>query len=284
MSIHSRSVFGVSLKRILLFILFVVVAVCVYIYGVLKPANTREWEYGFEILPHFSIAGNRVTVKNLRDFTYVSGSTFQKGYFDEDYSIDSISRVWFVVSKFSGFEGVAHTYFVFDMTDRAPITVSVEARRERGENYDIVGGLFNSFELMYVWGSERDALVRRSLVNKDKVYMYPLTLPEGGAAKIFMRLAARSHDLESTPRFYNTLFSNCTNELAKTANDIKPGAIPWNISLVLPGYSARELQKLGYIKSSDPIEKLERDHYVTDFVREHYADTDLSMQLRTRLQ
>ena len=47
---------------------------------------------------------------------------------------------------------MAHTYFVFDFEDQPPVAISVEARRERGESYDVVRGMFNEFELIYIWG------------------------------------------------------------------------------------------------------------------------------------
>lgn len=271
------------IKQFLLILLIIALFALGYIFIVKKPSNDRNWEYGMDVLPTFAVNENIVDVKNIRDQVYVGEDKFKQNYFDRTYDTNNITKVWFVVSKFSGFGGVAHTYFVFDMANSDPVTVSVEARREKGEKYSLTGGFFNNFELMYVWATERDSIVRRSIISKDDVYMYELTLPVGAAKKLFLELAKRSEELNSSPRFYNTLLSNCTNELAKTANEIRDDAIPWNVSLYLPGYSAEELYKLKYIKSADSFKELERRAYITTFVRENYDNPLLTPMIRDYL-
>jgi hypothetical protein len=270
-----------ALKPIFLLLLFIVICALLFIYVFKKPSNVRDWEFGMGVLPHITIFGDSsIAVNNIRDNEYTGGTEFKEHYFNRKYSVSAISNIWFVVSKFSGFGGIAHTYFIFDMKDTDPITVSVEARREKGEKYSITGGLFNNFELIYIWATERDSVIRRSLISKDRVYMYPLVLSDESKVNLFLQLARRTQSLEYVPRFYNTLANNCTNELAKTANEIKPGTIPWNISLYLPGYSAAELHRLGYIAGDGPIDDIEKNHYITDFVSAHYADPNLTEEIR----
>jgi hypothetical protein len=272
------------LKNSILILLSALVVFLIYIYAIKKPSNDRIWEFGFDVLPRFEVDGKTVTVENVRDQQYVKGTEFKRNYFNRTFSAEKISRVWFSVAKFSSFEGVAHTYFVFDMTDSDPISVSVEARREKGEKYDIFGGLFNKFELMYVWSTDTDAIVRRSLISKDQVYMYPLSISQASAERLFLQLASRSHSLETEPRFYNTLLSNCTNELAKTANEVKPDTIsPLNIALIMPGFAGNELYKLGYISNDRPFNEIEKSHYITEFVQKNYSDPNLTRKIREYL-
>ena len=82
--------------------------------------------------------------------------------------VDKLERVWFVKEPFTvaplyGFDGIAHTYFVFDFQDQDPVVISVEARRQHGLAYDVVRGAFNEYELTNIWGTVRVAfdLVRR---------------------------------------------------------------------------------------------------------------------------
>src|SRR6185312_13430070 len=102
---------------------------------------------------------------------------------------------------FSSLEAVAHTYFVFDFTDQPPLVLSVEARRERGEVFDLVRGLLNEFELMYIWGTEPDLTGRRAIVEHNRLYMYPLTIPRESAQALLLELARTSQALETQPRF-----------------------------------------------------------------------------------
>jgi hypothetical protein len=173
--------------------------------------------------------------------------------------------------------------YVFDFKDSDPIVVSVEARREKNEKYDAWVGAFNQFELIYLWGTERDETVRRVIVEDNPLYMYPLTISSESSKKLFLELAKTTHELETKPRFYNTFFSNCTNELAKVANKVKPNSVPFNLALFLPGYSVEELYKLGFIPNDQPIEKIKQRYYVSDLIKEIYREASFSALLRNKL-
>lgn len=260
-----------------------------YVAFVLRPSNQRDWEFGMDRLARITIDGDSVLVRDVRDFRYTAAGTRSTDYVERAFDVSRIERVWFIHEPFTvgflpGFRGVAHTYFVFDFQDRPPLAVSVEARREKGETYDAVWGLFNQFELIYTWGSEQDVTVRRAVVGRNELYMYPLRIPLEAARALFLQLARVTQQLESRPRFYNTLTSNCTNELAKTANAVKPGSIPPNRALVFPGYSPELLHGLGFIPNDVPLDELNRRAYITDIVQEHYEDEDFSGRLRSELE
>ena len=255
----------------------------------MQPDNNRNWEVGMDRLPQITIKGNSVEVDDTRDFHYMLGSPVSANYVNRIFDMNKIERVWFVqepftIKPFTGFKGVAHTYFVFDFSDQNPVVISVEARREKEETFDAWRGLLNQYELIYVWGSEEDETVRRVIAEHNKLYMYPLTISNNGAKQLFLQLAQASLNLESQPRFYNTLTSNCTNELAKAANQVKANAIPFNIALNFPGYADEELYKLGFIPNNIPFEDLKRRSYISDIVGKNYNKADFSRQLRIGLQ
>jgi hypothetical protein len=199
-----------------------------------------------------------------------------------------LERVWFVKEPFTmpllqGFAGVAHTYFVFDFQDQPPVAVSVETRRERGEGYDALRGLINEYELIYIWGTERDLTGRRAVVEKSQLYMYPLVGSMDSARRLFLNLAEVSRELETRPRFYNTFTSNCTNELAKAANQAQPGAIPPRLALIFPGYSDGLLNDLGFIPNDARLETVRQRYAVTKAVAALIDQPDFSQLLRLRL-
>jgi len=256
----------------------------IYFFILIRPSNYRDWEFGQENPPRFEVNNNLISVKGVRDFHFEPQKITAINYIDRQVDINNLERVWFLIEPFGGNEAVAHTYFVFDFKDSPPLAVSVEARREKGEKYDAFIGVFNKYELIYIWGTESDETIRRVIFENNKLYMYPLKISEKGAKKLFLQLAETSHNLETTPRFYNTLSSNCTNELAKAANAVKPGAVPLNIALFLPGYSVKELYKLGYLPTDTAVEKLPERFYISDFVRENYNKEDFSKLLRDYLR
>jgi hypothetical protein len=184
---------------------------------------------------------------------------------------------------FYGFAGVAHTYFVFDFQDQSPVAISVESRRERGEGYDSIHGLFNEYELIYIWGTEQDLTGRRAVLEKNQLTMYPLVGSMDSARRLFLDLAEVSQQLETLPRFYNTLTSNCTNELAKVANLAEPGAVPPNIALIFPGYADNLLYDLGFIPNDAPLDIIRQRYAITDSVMATVDQPDFSRLLRLRL-
>jgi hypothetical protein len=260
-----------------------------YVVFVLQPSNQREWEYGVEVLPEITIDGDRVQVRKLRDFRSAADGPRSSDFVDRTFDVTRIERVWlveepFTIPPFTGFEGVAHTYFVFDFTDEQPLAISVEARRERGESYDVVRGALNQYELMYIWGTEQDLTGRRAVLEKNLLYMWPLQIPYEAARALLLRLATVSQQLETEPRFYNSFVSNCTNELAKAANVVQPDAIPANIALLLPGYSENVLYDLGFIANDRPLDELRETYFISDLVVAELEHEDFSSRLRAELK
>jgi hypothetical protein len=254
-----------------------------------QPSHQRDWEFGMTVLPQITIQGDSVFARNVRNFRYTPQGPASTDYIDQTFAADQLERVWFVrepfsVGPFTGFKGVAHTYFVFDFQDQPPLTISVEARREQGEAYDVFQGLLNQYELIYIWGTEADQTVRRVVIEHNQLYMYPLTISSQSARALFLQLAHASHQLETQPRFYNSLTSNCTNELAKAANRVRPGAIPPNISFVLPGYSNAVLYDLGFIPTDVPLEELDQRYAISDIVMASYEQEAFSRLLRLELE
>ncbi len=276
-----------SLKYLLIISGVVLFSATIYFFLILQPSNNRNWEFGFDVLPKITIQNETITIKDLRDFSFDSNNIIPK-YKDQTVNLNNLQKVWFVfepfkIKPFTSFNGVAHTYFVFDFKDSDPIVVSVEARREKNEKYDAWVGALNQFELIYLWGTEQDETVRRVIVEHNHLYMYPLTISNDSSKKLFLELAKTTHELETKPRFYNTFFSNCTNELAKVANRVKSNSIPFNLSLFLPGYSVEELYKLGFIPNDQPIEKIKHKYYVSDLIKETHTEASFSGLLRNKL-
>lgn len=235
-------------------------------------------------MPTAAIYGDTVAIKNVRNWKYRSDGPYEKTYLDRAFNLQDIERVWFLIEPFSGWEGVAHVYFMFDFRDQEPISFSVEARREKTETYNSFLGLFRKYDLIYLWGQETDFTINRVITYKDNVYMIPLQAPKEFQQQLFVELLNETNELARTPRFYNTIDANCTNLLADFVNKARPGTIPFHIARYLPGYSTQLLYDLGYIDNSIPIEELKKKYYLNDHVEELYQDASFSQKLRERLK
>lgn len=250
-----------------------------------SASNNRNWEVGFEIFPEVEISKDKdeVNIKYIRDWNYSETDIISKDYIDRSYKLENLERVWFLVEPFSKWDGIAHTYFVFDFTDQEPISFSIEARREKEETYSALMGAFNKYDLIYMWGTERDFTGRRAYKDNADIYMYPLDIKKETGQKFFLELAKETEKLRQNPKFYNTLTSNCTNNLAKMANKVNEGSIPFHYAQLLPGYSDEFLYKLEFISNDKPLEELKKKYYITDLVKKYYLDENFSEKLRENL-
>lgn len=288
MQIPTRLKGKLSKKRIFWVLLFLIIVLLISIFVIPRPSNNRNWEFGFGTLPEFTFQDNLITIKNMRDYKYDFGKTLGANYITRTIDPNTLEKVWFVMEPFDikalpGFKGGGHTYLVFDFQNQEPVVLSVEARREKGEEYNAISGIFNKYELMYVWASERDVTGRRVVVENNKLFMYPLTMSKETAQKLFKQLAATSHKLETQPRFYNSIFSNCTNELAKNMNKVKVGSVPFTFAFFAPAYSVNRLYQLGYIPNNMPLADENKKYFISDYVRQYFNDPNFSQLLRQKL-
>jgi uncharacterized protein DUF4105 len=210
-----------------------------------RPRSDRNWVEHLAVMPTIQMTETGFTLGPATDWTYAPEGPVVKGTanFAADYS--DLKNVWFMVEPQPGGGYAAHTLVIFEFGGDRTIGLTVEARREANEDYSAFWGLFNKFELAYIWSTSKELLTRRAVYLKKEIFVYPLKLSERQKGDFLKALLQQTVSLEAAPRFYNTFTSNCTNELGKVAQ------IPWHYSFVLTGYSPQYLHKIGYIPGDD---------------------------------
>ena len=248
-----------------------------------SPRADRDWYPYLARDVHVAREGDAVRIAPVTDWRYGADGPTREIYAEAAFDIGALQRVWFVLEPQPGSDLAAHTFLLFEFPDDRLLGVTVEARREVGEPYDAVRGAFNTFELAYLWGSARDLLTRRAVMLRHDVFIYPVVLTEAQKRDLLTRIVSASEALEARPRFYNTLTSNCTNELAKATN------LHWAPPFVLTGLADEHLFERDLI----PGESFEDAHARSDmagFVTqwnvlnrgEGEFDRDLLAELRAR--
>lgn len=270
-------------KKFWLFGLLVVTIAALVSFIALRPSNTRNWVAEFAVQPQVDIDGENVSIKNIRDWKYSDTQILSRDYINRNFNINDLERVWFLIEPFGKWDGVAHTYFVFDFNNQDPIVFSIEARREEGEEYTALQGMFKKYELIYLWGSETDFTARRVIYQKNNVHMYPMNISPEFQKSLFIELAKATQQLETEPRFYNTLTSNCTNNLAYHANHIKKDAAPFHYARFLTGYSGQYIYDLGYIPHDKPYEEIKERYHINQIVGKMSSEASFSAELRKAL-
>lgn len=248
----------------------------------LKPSNFRNWSPDQDTLPSAEINGSLVTIHNIRNFTYQSTTNYTPSYYDNSFDLNKIKQIWYIVEPFASY-GAAHTFLSFEFEGNKFVSISVEIRKEKGEKFSPIKGLFKQFELMYVVADEQDVVKLRSNYRKDKVYVYPIKSTKEGAQNVFMSMVQSMNSLHDKPEFYNTLLNNCTTKIAKHVNKVSPGHIPWNYSFVLPSNSDRHAFNLGLIETTETdFEKVRSSHQINTLAEKYADDENFSLKIRGR--
>ncbi len=248
----------------------------------LKPSNDRDWVADMSQLPTVSVVDGQVTIQNYRNCQYVTESDFILDYHDKTFALADIQSVDFIVVPFQKTPAIAHTMLSFGLRDGDYVCVSAEIRKELGEDYSPMLGISNQFELCYVMADERDLIRLRTRYRDAEVYVYPTVADPPGAQQLFMNVSKRANELTMQPEFYNTLTNNCTTNIARHVNEMKPDGVPLNWRVVLPGFSPRYAYDLGLLDKSLPFEELKRSALINDLAAIHFDDTDFSWQIRSR--
>ena len=237
------------------------------------PSNDRTWNPDMAALSRARFNGDELQISNVRDTTYgPPGSAYEVVLENRSYDLSKVLRLWFIVESFSALQAIAHTFFSFEFAGGEVLSVSVEARREAGETYSILKGLQREFELMYLWGTERDFVLRRTHYLDHDVYLYPVTLPPEKVRALLVATLLEANRLAEHPRFYNSITDNCTTNLFDHLNEVAPGAFPaLLLAKVLPGLSDRALFERGFIDTALPFEKL-RERYNVKAAAERYRN------------
>jgi hypothetical protein len=226
------------------------------------------------VLASAEIKDNLVTIKNVRNFKYASTTSFVANYYDRTYDLNKLKKVWYVVEPFSGIPGSAHTFLSFEFENDVFVAISVEIRKEKGEKYHPIKGLFNQYELMYVIADERDVVKLRSNYRNDLVYVYPIRAEAEKTKMLFVDMVERANQLQKSPEFYNTITNTCTTNIVAHVNKITPKRIPFfNLRILLPANSDQLAYKLGLIDTDLPFDQAREKYFINDRATK-YADSE----------
>jgi len=266
-------------KKLILCVLLIWAAAYVSLQSI-RPSNDRDWALDQAVLPYAEFNDNLVTVHNIRNFTYASTTSYTPAYYDKTFDLNKIKNVYFIVEPFAGFVGAAHTLMSFEFEGDNFVAISVEIRKEKGETFSALKGLFRQFELMYVVADERDVVKLRSNYRNDNVYVYPVKTTEENARALFVDMLTRANKLREEPEFYNTLTSTCITNITDHVNAISPKKVPFSMDILFPRESDRLAYELGLIDTELPFEKAREKFLINERAEKYANDPNFSRRIR----
>src|SRR5262245_12915677 len=198
---------GPLLKLAIVFGVFVVVVLWWF---TLKPSNDRPWQPDVAETGWAEINGDDVTIHNVRNCDYRTETDYTPHWETRAVKLSQITGVDLPITYW-GSPYIAHPIASFQFADALPICFSIETRKEIGEGYSTIGGLYRQYELIYICADERDVIRLRTNFRKgEEVYLYRTTLSAAQARGRFLEYFKSLNSLHVRPRWYNVLTTNCT--------------------------------------------------------------------------
>ena len=255
--------------------------ILVFLFLRIPASNTRDWQPEVAYAPYATtINGDVITIHNLRNFNYRTENDFDARWEERTYDLSKLDSVDIIAVYWAG-KAIAHVMVSFGFAGKDYLTMSIETRKEKGENYSTLAGFFRQYELYYVVADERDVIRVRTTYRQphEDVYVYRTNAPIKNIRRIFLDYIKTMNELRDRPSYYNTLTTNCTTGILMHTR-INPGSPPMSWKVLLSGYVPDYLYDLGRIDTSLPFTELEKISHVN--ARAHAAHKDAAFSQRIR--
>ena len=227
----------------------------------IKPSNNRDWADDVGQMTTGVVEGDRVTLRNVRNFDWRTTSDYTRRWETRTYDLRRLEGVDMILSYWT-VEPIAHVLISFGFGDGEYVVFSVEIRREKTEKFSAIGGFFKEFELSIIACDERDVIRLRTNVRDEEDYLYRIRMRLSNMRSLFLSYVSEANELARTPRFYNTLTVNCTTLVYHMMRRIL-GRLPLDLRLLFSGYLPGYVHKVGGLDTRYPLEELHRLGYVT---------------------
>ena len=260
----------------------VLCAALLVLWSSIEPSNDRDWQPEVAMLPYATIAGDRVTVHNIRNFDYRSETNFTPAYYDKTFDLRELQSVDIVTSYWTG-PAIAHVFVSFGFAPNDYLAVSIEVRKPKGEGYSTLKGFFRQYELFYVVADERDVIRLRTNYREDPpedVYVYRTKSSTEARRRLFLEYMHRINALRTKPEFYNTLTTNCTTNIW-TNSHVNPERVPLTWKILASGYVPEYLYEQGRLETMGlSFAELQRRAHVNARAKAADSAADFSQRIR----
>lgn len=256
----------------------------------MTPSNDRSWVNDNQRLASVEITGDKAHIKNVRDFSWRTTKDYDERWIDMTIDLNKVRKIWFILEYFSPErKEMAHTILSYEFDDGRRLACSIEVRRKEGSRFHPLKGMFRSYELIYVWGTESDIIgVRSRCRRKSKTHLFEgVVLGPGNERRMLESYLRRTNKLAKDPEWYNTITNTCTTNIVNHVNEVYPGRVPWAIGILMPGLSPKMLLRNNLVKSSGNIDETMESSLI-DSISEKWDDSrdfgDWIRGMDTRIQ
>jgi hypothetical protein len=247
----------------------------------LQPSNDRDWQPDVAMLPYADIDGNEIVLHNIRNCDYRTETNFDVRYYRKTLDLDKL-RTADLYMVYWGSPYIAHTMVSFGFKGGEYVCFSIETRKQKGQGYSAIKGLFRQFELIYVVGDERDLVRLRTNYRKgEEAYLFRLHGSPERVRNFFLEYVYRINSLRQQPEWYNALTDNCTTSIRaqRAASD----RAPWDWRMLVNGYGDHLLYERGAIATNLPLPELKQRSHINARAKAADQDPNFSRVIRQGL-
>ena len=225
-----------------------------------------------------TVVGQQLHITNLRHFIWHSPREFTPVWENRTYDITKLEAVDIFVSTW-GDPRIAHIIVSFVFGNSPALAFSIETRRETHEKWSVFAGFMKSYELIMIAADERDVIRVRTNIRSEQVKRYRIVTTPATRQRMLLRYIDELNELATRPRFYNTLYRNCTTEVALILRETGRNA-PLDWRLLVTGYLPQYLYEHGLIATDQPFEALQSAADIGPLALAADTDPDFSRRIR----
>jgi hypothetical protein len=154
---------------------------------------------------------------------------------------------------------MTHPVLVFDFGPDGRISMSIEVRYRKGQNYSILRSLYRQQELIFIVADERDVILRRTKYGPSQdAHLYHFNAGIEEMRTTFLDYIDAINSLYKTPRWYHGLCANCTTTFYRLPHS--RCRFDWRV--LANGRLDKALYEAGRLDHSLPFPELRRYAYL----------------------
>jgi uncharacterized protein DUF4105 len=246
-----------------------------------RPSNERDWQPDVARLASAELHGDRVTVKNVRDFRYRTVEDFDERWDERRYDLAALDGLDIFFIDW-GAPLINHTILSWSFAGGQRLAISVETRKMKGQRYSALKAFFRQYELIYVVADERDVIKLRTNARGEQVYLYRLRTSQAAARALLVDYFEAMNAIARQPLWYNALVANCTTVMRERVIHAG-GRVPLSWRLFANAYLPELLYRQGSLDRSRPFAELKAMSHINARARAVGEGEDFSARIREGL-
>lgn len=244
-----------------------------------QPRNDRNWQPDVAQAAWAEIKGDEITLHNVRNCEYRTATDYTPQWETRTVRLSQMTGVDIFVNYW-GSPYMAHPIVSFQFADALPLCFSIETRKEVGEKYSAIGGIYRQYELIYTVADERDVVRLRTNYRKDEEsYLYHTKVSPDRARTRFMEYITTLNSLCEQPRWYNAITTNCTTAIR--SQHPASERLPWDWRMLVNGKGDEMLyEQNGIVTEGLPFAELKRRALINTVAQAADRSPDFSRLIR----